>query len=62
MDTTAKTEYMKALIYSRKGEDAQAVRHYISACKMDPAFIHRGNLDPEISVLAGKYELNLESQ
>lgn len=59
---SAKSEYMMALLYARKGDDAQAVRSYISACKMDAAFIHRGNLDPEISALVNKYELNEKLQ
>ena len=54
---SAKGEYVKALLYSRMGEEEQAVLSFLNACKMDPAFVHRGNLDPEISALVRKYKL-----
>lgn len=55
-----KVEYMKALVYSRRGDDKMAVQSYLNACSMDPSFVHRGNLDPEISTLIKKYNLNLQ--
>lgn len=55
---SAGVEYMKAVIYSRKGEDGEAVRCYRDACDMNPSYVHRGNLDPEIATLIRKYKLN----
>ena len=53
-----KEEYIMALLCSRNGEDATAVQHYLNACTLNPSFVHRGNLDPEISRLIDKYQLN----
>ena len=53
-----KTEYLSALLYSRVGEDALAVQHYLKSCALNPSYVHRGNLDPEISSLISKYNLN----
>ena len=41
--------YMLAIVYSRLGEIEKAVRCYEEACRQNPGFVHRGNLDPEIS-------------
>ena len=48
---TDKVNYMLAIVYSRLGETEKAVRCYEEACRMNPGFVHRGNLDPEISRL-----------
>ena len=56
MPPSAKGEYVKALLHARLGEEEQAVLSFMNACKMDPAFVHRGNLDPEISALLKKYK------
>lgn len=56
---TPSSEYLKALLYSRTGELEKAVVCYVNACSQDPAYIHRGNLDPEISALLTQYELPL---
>ena len=53
-----KSEYLSALLYSRVGEDALAVQHYLKSCALNPSYVHRGNLDPEISSLISKYNLN----
>ena len=58
-EKTAKVNYMLALIYSRMGYDQEAVQCYLLSCRQDPSFVHRGNLDPEISVLTKRYELKL---
>lgn len=55
-----RVNYMKAVIHSRRGEERDAVECYIRACEQEPSYIHRGNLDPEISYLIGKYGLNLQ--
>ena len=48
---TDQVNYMLAIVYSRLGETEKAVRCYEEACRMNPGFVHRGNLDPEISRL-----------
>ncbi|MBO4635443.1 MAG: hypothetical protein J5669_08750 [Bacteroidales bacterium] len=53
-----KTLYLKALLYARGGDEASAVESYLKACRLNPAMIHRGNLDPEISNLIQKYKIN----
>lgn len=53
-----KVKYMKAIIYSRIGDYGNAVQNYLDACTMNRSFISRGNLDPEISDLIKKYNLN----
>ena len=59
---TASTHYMLAIICGRQAEseknllyERQAFEHFQEACKMEPSFKHRGNLDPEISMLIRKY-------
>ena len=44
--------YMLAIVYSRLGDIEKAVRCYEEACRQNPGFVHRGNLDPEISRLS----------
>lgn len=56
----AKVEYMKAIVHARKGEDRDAVECYMKACELDPTFVHRGNLDPEISGLKRKYDISAQ--
>ena len=48
---TDQVNYMLAIVYSRLGEIEKAVRCYEKACRQNPGFVHRGNLDPEISRL-----------
>lgn len=55
---TKQVEYMLAILFSRQGDDQNAVQHYLNAVHMDRSYIFRGNLDPEISVLIKKYGLN----
>lgn len=49
---TDQVNYMLAIVYSRLGEIKKAVRCYEEACRQNPGFVHRGNLDPEISRLS----------
>ena len=49
---TDQVNYMLAIVYSRLGETEKAVRCYEEACRMNPGFVHRGNLDPEITQLS----------
>lgn len=57
-DLQANVRYLKAVAYSRIGDDASAVAEFVAACRLKPSFIHRGNLDPEISYLITKYHLS----
>lgn len=56
---SARREYLMAVLWSRKKEYQKAVQCYLDACRMDSQYIHRGNLDPEISELINRYSLNL---
>lgn len=55
--STPRADYLKSILYSRRGDERSAVEAFIRACTEDPSFIHRGNLDPEISSLIKKYKL-----
>lgn len=57
-EKTAQVNYMMALLYSRTGDETEAVRHYLMSCRQNPQYVHRGNLDPEISRLITCYNLN----
>ena len=48
---TDKVNYMLAIVYSRLDETEKAVRCYEEACRLNPGFVHRGNLDPEVMML-----------
>lgn len=58
LERTAQVNYMLAVLYSRRGEEQKAVECYVRSCSQDPSYVHRGNLDPEISVLIKRYGLN----
>ena len=58
LERTAEVNYLLAIIYSRLGDEQQAVTKYLDACRQNRSFIHRGNLDPEISSLIKLYGLN----
>ena len=62
LETTAQVNYMLAVLYSRRGEEQKAVECYVRSCSQDPTYIHRGNLDPEISVLIRRYGLNAQPE
>lgn len=61
LEKTAAVDYLYAILYARDGDDRNAVQHYIHACAAEPSYIHRGNLDPEISALIRKYDLRLDN-
>lgn len=56
----AKVNYMLALVYQRLGEERDAVECYVRSCEQEPSYVYRGNLDPEISELIRKYNINNE--
>ena len=62
LEKTAQVNYMLAVLYSRKGDEQKAVEHYVRSCSLDPSYVHRGNLDPEISVLIRRYGLNAQPE
>lgn len=62
MERTPQVNYMLALIYARRGDDQNAVQHYLNACQQDRSYVSRGNLDPEIAALIKKYDLNKEPE
>ena len=51
---SARVDYLTAIALSRQGDKRGAMQHYVSACAKDGSFVHRGNLDPEISSLIRK--------
>ena len=60
LERTPQVDYLLAILFSRRGEDGKAVQHYLDACRKEPSYRHRGNLDPEISALIKTYDLNKE--
>ena len=62
LERTAQVNYMLAVLYSRRGDEEKAVECYIRSCSQDPTYVHRGNLDPEISVLIRRYGLNAQPE
>jgi hypothetical protein len=60
MEKTDKVNYLLAILYSRQGDERNAIQSYLRACKQNRSYIHRGNLDPEISALIKRYGLNEE--
>ena len=62
LERTAQVNYMLAVLYSRRGDEEKAVECYVRSCSQEPTYVHRGNLDPEISVLIRRYGLNIQSE
>ena len=62
LERSAQVNYMLAVLYSRRGDEQKAVECYVRSCSQDPTYIHRGNLDPEISVLIRRYGLNAQPE
>ena len=62
MERTDKVLYLLAILYSRRGGDRRAVESYLKACRLNPSFVHRGNLDPEIAGLIRRYGLDREPE
>lgn len=54
---TAQVNYMLALLHARLGDSQAAVDCYVQSCRQDGKYVHRGNLDPEISALIREYSL-----
>ena len=62
MERTDKVLYLLAILYSRRGDDRRAVESYLRACRLNPSFVHRGNLDPEIAGLIRRYGLDRQQE
>lgn len=62
LESTPQVNYMLSVVYSRLAREQEAVERYLTSCKQDPSYIHRGNLDPEIAALIRKYNLNAEPE
>ena len=62
LEQTPQVNYMLAVVYSRLSRDQEAVERYLTSCKQDPSYVHRGNLDPEIAALIKKYNLNAQPE
>ncbi len=58
---SAQVNYLLAILHARCGDEEAAVQCYIDACRQEPAYVHRGNLDPEIAALIRLYGLNRPS-
>ena len=59
---TDRVAYMLALIHARRGDDRNAVQSYLRSVGLNPSYVYRGNLDPEISELIRKYGLNKQEE
>ena len=58
LEKNAQVNYLLSIISAREGKIQDAVNYYLEACRMNGSYIHRGNLDPEISELIKKYQLH----
>ena len=58
LEKNAKVNYLLAIISSRENRIQDAVKYYLESCRENPSYIHRGNLDPEISELIKLYKLH----
>ena len=62
LERTAQVNYLLSILHSRNGNERDAVQCYLNACNQDHSYVHRGNLDPEISVLIKLYGLNRQPE
>ena len=58
LERTPQVNYLLAILHSRNGDAQKAIQCYMDACRQDQTYVHRGNLDPEISALIKLYGLN----
>ncbi|MDP3437774.1 MAG: hypothetical protein Q8S04_11070, partial [Bacteroidales bacterium] len=52
--------YLRAIVASRRGDEQSAVKNFLRSVELNIAMAYRGALDPEISFLIKKYNLNNE--
>ena len=62
LERTPQVNYLLAILHSRNGDAQKAVQCYMDACRADQTYVHRGNLDPEISALIKLYGLNKQEE
>ena len=62
LDPSPPVNYMLAIVHARMGRGKEAAGYFRQACEADPALLHRGNLDPEISALIRTYFPNYNTQ
>lgn len=55
---SAKQIYMLAILYARMGLEERAASYFLKSKELDIKMAYRGGLDPEISYLIKKYNLN----
>ena len=55
---SAKRDYLLAIVWKRLGNEQKGVEYFLHAVSQDYSMRHRGNLDPEISALVRKYDIN----
>lgn len=60
LPVTGNNEYLRAILSIRAGKDQDAINHLLKSCELDMSKIYRAPLDPEVSALIRKY--NLEKQ
>lgn len=58
LPASAKREYMLALAHAREGRNDTAAGYLRKSIEMDPRMLFRCNLDPEMSWLQQKYNIN----
>lgn len=58
LQKTAQVNYLLSIISAREGKIQDAVNYYMEACRQNSSYIHRGNLDPEISEIIKRYQLH----
>lgn len=58
LEKNAQVNYLLSIIYSREGKIEEAIKYYMESCRQNQSYIHRGNLDPEISELIKAYNLH----
>lgn len=54
---TGNTEYLLAILYSRMQKEREAVSHLLKSYELDPSKIYRSKLDPEVTALIRKHNL-----
>lgn len=57
LPVSGKRDYLLAVAHSRNGNEKKAVEYFLSAVNQERSLRFRGNLDPEISRLIGKYDI-----
>ena len=61
LPVSGKRDYLLAVAHSRNGNEKKAVEYFLSAVNQERSLRFRGNLDPEISRLIGKYDISAEN-